>query len=76
MSLSGHITGLLSLCLEDVIWLLRINRHCAARAKWLRGLPRSKSRIRRIEITNVQIHFIHQLARKLADFASWLEGGR
>ena len=44
-------------------------------AAWLAVLP--EHRIRRIEITNVQIHGSGELAYKLADFTTWFEeGGR
>jgi len=72
--LAGNTTGVVSLCLEDVVWLppneptLRGKSEVAA---WLAALP--KHRIRRIEITNVQIHYSQDLAYKLADFTTWIE---
>jgi ketosteroid isomerase-like protein len=70
----GNMTGVVSLCVDDVVWLppnqpaLRGKNAVAA---WLAILP--KGRIRRIEITNVQIHDSGDLAYKLADFTTWFE---
>src|SRR3989454_10884508 len=72
------MTGVVSLCVDDVVWLppnqpaLRGKNAVAA---WLAVLP--EHRIRRIEITNVQILGSGGLAYKLADFTTWFEeGGR
>ena len=72
--LAGNTTGVVSLCLEDVVWLPP--NELALRGKsvvtaWLATLP--KHRIRRIEITNVQIHYSDDLAYKVADFMTWFE---
>jgi ketosteroid isomerase-like protein len=70
----GNMTGVVSLCVEDVVWLppnqpaLRGKKAVAA---WLAVLP--EHRIRRVEITNVQIHGSGGLAYKLADFTTWFE---
>jgi len=76
--LDGNMSGVVSLCVDDVVWLppnqpaLRGKNAVAA---WLAVLP--EHRIRRIEITNVQIHGSGGLAYKLADFTAWVEeGGR
>jgi ketosteroid isomerase-like protein len=72
--LNGNMTGVVSLCVDDVVWLppnepaLRGKNAVAA---WLAVLP--EHRIRRIEIRNVQIHRSGGLAYKLADFTTWLE---
>jgi ketosteroid isomerase-like protein len=72
--LDGNMTGVVSLCVDDVVWLppnepaLRGKNAVAA---WLAVLP--EYRIRRIEIRNVQIHHSGGLAYKLADFTTWLE---
>ena len=72
--LDGNVTGVVSLCVDDVVWLppnqpaLRGKNAVAA---WLAVLP--EHRIRRIEITNVQIHGSGGLAYKLADFTPWFE---
>jgi ketosteroid isomerase-like protein len=66
--------GAVSLCVDDVVWLppnqpaLRGRNAVAA---WLAVLP--EHRIRRIQITNVQIHGSGGLAHKLADFTTWLK---
>jgi ketosteroid isomerase-like protein len=70
--LDGNMTGVVSLCVDDVVWLppnqpaLRGKNAVAA---WL-AVP--ERRIRRIEIRNVQIHRSGGLAYKLADFTTWL----
>ena len=72
--LDGNVTGVVSLCVDDVVWLppnqpaLRGKNAVAA---WLAVLP--EHRIRRIEITNVHIHGSGGLAYKLADFTTWFE---
>ena len=72
--LDGNMTGIVWLCVDDVVWLppnetaLRGKNAVAA---WLAVLP--EHRIRRIEIRNVQIHRSGGLAYKLADFTTWLE---
>jgi ketosteroid isomerase-like protein len=72
--LDGNLTGVVSLCVDDVVWLppnqpaLRGKNAVAA---WLAVLP--EHRIRRIEITNVQIHGSGSLAYKLGDFTTWFE---
>jgi ketosteroid isomerase-like protein len=74
--LDGNMTGVVSLCADDVVWLPP--NHPALRGKnavaaWLAVLP--EHQIRRIEITNVQIHGSRGLAYKLADFTTWFEEG-
>jgi ketosteroid isomerase-like protein len=72
--LAGDTMRVVSLCLDNVIWLppnepaLRGKNVVAA---WLAAAP--KRRIQRIEITNVQIHRSGELAYKVADFATWFE---
>jgi len=72
--LAGNMRGVVSLCADDVVWLppnqpaLRGKKAVAA---WLAILP--EQRIRRLEITNVQIHGSGGLAYKLADFTTWFE---
>jgi ketosteroid isomerase-like protein len=72
--LDGNMAGVVSLCVDDVVWLppnqpaLRGKNAVAA---WLAALP--DHRIRRIEITNVRIHGSSGLAYKLADFTTWFE---
>lgn len=76
--LDGNMTGVVSLCVDDVVWLPPNQpalRGKSAVAAWLAVLP--EHRIRRIEITHVQIHGSAGLAYKLADFTTWFEeGGR
>jgi ketosteroid isomerase-like protein len=72
--LAGDMTGVLALCVDDVVWLppnepaVRGKKEVAA---WLASLQ--ESRIRRIEITNLQIDGSKGFAYKLADFTTWLE---
>jgi len=72
--LDGNMTGVVSLCVDDVVWLppnqpaLRGKNAVAA---WLAVLP--EHRIRRIENKNVQIHGSGGLAYKPADFTTWFE---
>lgn len=73
--LDGDTSGVISLCVDDVVWLPPNEpalRGKSAVARWLATLP--PSRIRRIEIANVQIHCSGGLAYKLADFETWFEG--
>ena len=76
--LGGNLTGIVSLCADDVVWLPPNQPALRGRdavAAWLAAAP--EHRIRRIEISNVQIHSGGGLAYKLADFATWLgEAGR
>jgi ketosteroid isomerase-like protein len=72
--LDGNMTGVVSLCVDDVVWLPPNQpalRGKNAVATWLAVLP--EHRIRRIEITNVQIHGSGGLAYKLGDFTTWFE---
>jgi ketosteroid isomerase-like protein len=72
--LDADMTGVVSLCVEDVVWLPPNQpalRGKNALAAWLAATP--KHRIRRIEVTNVQIHVGGGLAYKLADFTTWFE---
>ena len=71
--LAGNIPGVVSSASTTWSGCLRMNRPCAASAvaAWLAVLP--EHRIRRIEITNVQIHRSGGLAYKLADFTTWFE---
>ena len=72
--LDGNMTGVVSLCVDDVVWLppnQQALRGKNAVAAWLAVLP--EHRIRRIEITNVQIHDSGGLAYKMADFTTWFE---
>jgi len=72
--LHGNITGVVSLCSDDVVWLPP-NQPALhgqnAVARWLAALP--AHRIRRIEIMNVRIYSSGDLAYKLADFTTWFE---
>ena len=72
--LHGNITGVVSLCSDDVVWLPP-NQPALhgqdAVAGWLAALP--AHRIRRIEIMNVRIYSSGKLAYKLADFTTWFE---
>lgn len=71
--LAGNRSGILALCVDDVVWLPPHEpalRGKAAVAAWLAALP--KTRVRRIEITNLRIQCAGGLACKLADFATWL----
>jgi ketosteroid isomerase-like protein len=75
--LAGNMTGVVSLCVDNVVWLPPNEpplRGKGAVAAWLAVLP--EHRIRRIEITNVEIHRSGGLAYKLADFTTWFEEGR
>ncbi len=72
--LDGNMTGVVSLCIDDVVWLppnQRALRGKNAVAAWLAVLP--EHRIRRFEITNVQIHGSDGLAYELTDFTTWFE---
>ena len=37
--LAGDKVGVLALCVDDVVWLRRMNRRCVTRRQWLRGWP-------------------------------------
>jgi ketosteroid isomerase-like protein len=72
--LAGNRSGVLALCVDDVVWLPPNEpalRGKTAVAAWLTALP--KTRLQRIEITNLQIECAGGLACKLADFATWLD---
>ena len=72
--LDGNVTGVVSLCSDDVVWLPPNQPALHGRnavAGWLAALP--GHRIRRIEMMNVRIHSSGELAYKLADFATWFE---
>lgn len=72
--LAGDMVGVLSLCIDDVVWLPPNEpalRGKSAVAAWLAALP--DNRIRRIEITNVHIDGSSGLAYKVADFTTWLD---
>jgi ketosteroid isomerase-like protein len=72
--LDANMTGVVSLCVEDVVWLPPNQpalRGKNALAAWLAATP--EHRIRRIEVTNVQIQVGGGLAYKLADFTTWFE---
>jgi|ERR1017187_1458966 ketosteroid isomerase-like protein len=71
---NGNVTGVVSLCSDDVVWLPP--NQPAMRGKnavtgWLAALP--EHRIPRIEIMNVRIYSSGELAYKLADFTTWFE---
>jgi ketosteroid isomerase-like protein len=72
--LAGNTMGVVSLCADDVVWLPPNEPDLCGKsavAAWLSALP--EHRIRRIEITQVQIHHSGGLAYKLADFTTWFE---
>jgi len=72
--LAGDTVGVLALCVDGVVWLPPNEpaiRGKGAVAEWLAALP--GNRIRRIEITNVQIDGSRGLAYKVADFTTWLD---
>jgi ketosteroid isomerase-like protein len=72
--LAGDMSGVLALCVDETVWLPPGEpalRGKTAVAAWLAALP--KTRVRRIEITNLRIDCGGGLAYKLADFATWLD---
>ncbi|MBI1983964.1 MAG: DUF4440 domain-containing protein [Acidobacteria bacterium] len=72
--LAEDLTGVLALCTDDVVWLPPNEPALLGKQKvaaWP-GSPQG-NRIRRIEITNLQIDGSNGLAYKLADFATWLD---
>ncbi len=64
----------MSLCVDDVVWLPPNEPALCGKsavAAWLSALP--EHRVRRIEITHIQIHQSGGLAYKLANFTTWNE---
>jgi len=72
--LAGDPNGVLALCTDDVVWLPPNETALHGKkavAGWL--AIRQESRIRRIEITNLQMEGNNGLAYKVANFTTSLE---